>query len=266
MPSTLSNAREPRPDIADSLAEAIFSGAYASGDTIPREVDLCERFGVSRSTVRSALQKLVNAGLVVRISGQGTRVRELSAWHLLDPQVSAWMARYAQPNPMLTREVFAFRLAAEPFVAGLAAEAATAVDLMSIESAFDGMIATLESPDLVSQGMTHDDYDVAFHEAIFAASHNLIWAQISHVLKPAIAMLVTRSNRSAGVLNDSMARHRRMLEAIRLRQPEAAATAAVSVLERTAIDLGLQDLMQRQRTLAFIGDTSLSSPELGRDS
>ncbi|WP_110668604.1 FadR/GntR family transcriptional regulator [Salinicola halophilus] len=266
MPSALSTPREPRLDIADTLAEAIFSGAYASGDTIPREVDLCARFGVSRSTVRSALQRLVNAGLVVRISGQGTRVRELAAWHLLDPQVSAWMARYAQPNPALTREVFAFRLAAEPYVAGLAAEQATAADLASIESAFDGMLATLESPDLVWQGMSHDDYDVAFHEAIFAASHNLIWAQISHVLKPAISMLVTRSNRSAGVLNDSMTRHRRMLEAIRLRQPAAASAAALAVLERTATDLGLQELMQHRRALAFAGDTSSSSPELGRDS
>lgn len=266
MPTDPAVTREPRVDIAEVLAEDIFGGVYASHETIPREVDLCARFGVSRSTVRSALQKLSNAGLVVRVSGQGTRVRELAAWHLLDPQVSAWMARYAQPNPELQRQVFAFRLAVEPFVAGLAAEQATASDLAAIEGAFDGMLHTLESPDFVWEAMTHDDYDVAFHEAIFAASHNLIWAQISHVLKPAIAMLVTRSNHSAGALNDSMARHRRMLEAIRLRRPEEAAAAALAVLERTAADLGMQDILRRPRMPATGGDIVTRHSEPGRDS
>jgi DNA-binding FadR family transcriptional regulator len=248
-PSVTDAVGAPRGDIAEALAEAVFSGRYAIGDTIPREVDLCERFGVSRSTVRSALQKLVNAGLLVRVSGQGTRVCELSAWHLLDPQVSAWMAHYAQPNPHLQREVFAFRVGVEPFVASLAATHATASDLLAIENAFEGMLRTLECEDLHWQGQSYNAYDVAFHEAIFAASHNLIWAQISHVLKPAIALIVERSNQSATLhsakdLDDSMARHRRVMEAIRLRQPQEAAEAALSVLKRTGRDLGMEDLVK----------------------
>ncbi|KAA0017565.1 FadR family transcriptional regulator [Salinicola corii] len=246
----------PRPDIAEALAEAVFSGRYAIGAMIPREVDLCERFGVSRSTVRSALQKLVNAGLLVRISGQGTRVCELASWHLLDPQVSVWMARYAQPNPHLQREVFAFRVAAEPFVAALAATHATASDLLAIETAYEGMIRTLERTDLHWQGQSYNAYDVAFHEAIFAASHNLIWAQISHVLKPAIALIVERSNQSATLhsakdLDDSMARHRRVMEAIRLRQPQEAAKAALSVLKRTGRDLGMEDLVENPPSIVM---------------
>ncbi|GAA5174308.1 MULTISPECIES: FadR/GntR family transcriptional regulator [Halomonadaceae] len=241
--------RSPRPDIAEYLAEAIFSGRYAPGEFVPRELDLCEQFGVSRSTVRSALQTLVAAGLLKRISGQGTRVRALQEWHLLDPQVSAWMARFAQPNPRIQREIFAFRVAVEPFVARLAAENATAVDLLAIETAYEGMIRALDDEGLCWQGQTHDEYDVAFHEAVFAASHNLVWAQISHVLKPAIALLVERSNHSADELNDSMERHRRVMEAIRLRQPEQAAQAALVVLDRTGRDLGLEDLTRQLPTL-----------------
>ncbi|MEA3252091.1 MAG: FadR/GntR family transcriptional regulator [Pseudomonadota bacterium] len=241
--------RSPRPDIAEYLAEAIFSGRYPPGEFVPRELDLCEQFGVSRSTVRSALQTLVAAGLLKRISGQGTRVRALQEWHLLDPQVSAWMARFAQPNPRIQREIFAFRVAVEPFVARLAAENATAVDLLAIETAYEGMIRALDDEGLCWQGQTHDEYDVAFHEAVFAASHNLVWAQISHVLKPAIALLVERSNHSADELNDSMERHRRVMEAIRLRQPEQAAQAALVVLDRTGRDLGLEDLTRQLPTL-----------------
>nr|WP_300310464.1 FadR/GntR family transcriptional regulator [Halomonas sp.] len=236
--------RRIRPDIADALAESIFNGDYSPGDFLPREVDLCERFEVSRSTVRSALQTLVATGLITRISGQGSRVQPLEKWHLLDPRVSGWLASYAKPNPAIQREVFSFRAAVEPYVARLAAEHATAVDLLAIETAYEGMIKALENEDRCYAGKTHDEYDVAFHEAIFTASHNLVWAQISHVLKPAIALVVERSNQSAKRLSDSMERHRRVMEAIRLRQPQAAAEAALAVLQRTGQDLGLEGLLR----------------------
>src|ERR687892_892126 len=44
------------------------------GDHLPSEADLCERFSVSRMTVRQALQELTNDGLVERRRGQGTFV------------------------------------------------------------------------------------------------------------------------------------------------------------------------------------------------
>ncbi|MGQ7248044.1 FadR/GntR family transcriptional regulator [Halomonas sp. V046] len=263
--ATSSPVRRPRQDIADVLAEAIFAGDHAPGEFLPREVDLCERFGVSRSTVRSALQTLVATGMITRISGQGSKVRPLEQWHLLDPRVSGWLARFAQPNPVIQREIFAFRVAVEPFVARLAAENATAADLFAIETAYEGMIRALEHDDLRFEGISHDEYDVAFHEAIFNASHNLVWAQISHVLKPAIALLVERSNHSADRLNDSMDRHRRVMEAIRLRQPAEAAEAALAVLDRTGHDLGLEGLLHRLPTIDKTCDSPKDIPNNARE-
>ncbi|MFC3390778.1 FadR/GntR family transcriptional regulator [Aidingimonas halophila] len=233
--------RQPRPDIAEHLAEAIFNGHYEPGDFVPKELDLCENYGVSRSTVRSALQTLVAAGMIKRISGQGSRVTELSEWHLLNPRVSDWMARFARPNPRFQREIFSFRVAVEPFMARLAAENAGAADLLDLETAYHGMVEALNRDDNQYQGISYDEYDIAFHEAIFAATHNVLWSQVSHMLKPAIALLVGTTNQSADELDDSMERHRRLMDAIRLRQPEEAEKAALSVLERTGRDLGMDD-------------------------
>ncbi|MFP4264019.1 MAG: FadR/GntR family transcriptional regulator [Halomonas sp.] len=222
--------------LATTLARAILSGRWASGDAFPREVDLCEHFAVSRNRVRNALAELSSNGLIERTAGRGTVVRPLEEWNLLDPQMSEWMAGLEAPHPQLVREVFAFRLSAEPFIGELAALAATGQDLANIERAFEGMCESATDP---ARRDEHAEHDVAFHDAIYRASHNLVWRQMGRLLRPSIIALIQRSHDQADSLADSLERHRRLLDAIRLRQPEAAREATERVLARTAADLGL---------------------------
>ncbi|MGE4534489.1 FadR/GntR family transcriptional regulator [Halomonas sp.] len=222
--------------LATILAHAILSGRWSSGDLFPRELDLCEHFGVSRNRVRNALAELTSNGLIERTAGRGTVVRPLEEWNLLDPQMSEWMAGLEAPHPQLVREVFAFRLSAEPFISELAALSATDQDLANIERAFEGMCDSAADP---ARREEHSEHDVAFHDAIYRASHNLVWRQMGRLLRPSIIALIQRSHHQADSLADSLARHRQLLDAIRLRQPEAAREATERVLERTAADLGL---------------------------
>jgi GntR family transcriptional regulator len=60
--------------IAENLTEAIKNGTFAPGGRLDNELDLAERLGVSRPTVRQAVQRLVQQGLVVRRRGLGTVV------------------------------------------------------------------------------------------------------------------------------------------------------------------------------------------------
>jgi GntR family transcriptional regulator len=60
--------------ISESLKEAIQSGALAPGERLDNELELAERLGVSRPTVRQAIARLVQQGLVVRRRGLGTVV------------------------------------------------------------------------------------------------------------------------------------------------------------------------------------------------
>lgn len=224
--------------LATVLAHAILSGRWASGEAFPRELDLCVHFAASRNRVRNALAALGGCGLIERTAGRGTLVRDIADWHLLDPQMSEWLAGLEAPHPQLVREVFAFRLDAEPFVSELAALSATAQDLARIETAFDGMCASASDP---ARREEHTEHDVAFHDAIYQASHNLVWRQMGLLLRPSIVALIQRSHHQADSLDDSLARHRRVLEAIRLRQPGAAREATEQVLARTAADLGVDN-------------------------
>ena len=56
------------------LREKITSGAFESGERMPTEIELIEQYGVSRITVRQALQSLSDEGLIERKQGRGTLV------------------------------------------------------------------------------------------------------------------------------------------------------------------------------------------------
>jgi DNA-binding GntR family transcriptional regulator len=60
--------------IAENLKQAIEEGALKPGERLDNELDLAERLGVSRPTVRQAVQRLVEQGLVIRRRGLGTVV------------------------------------------------------------------------------------------------------------------------------------------------------------------------------------------------
>jgi DNA-binding GntR family transcriptional regulator len=63
--------------IADQLRHRIISARLAAGSNLPSESQLREEFGVSRTTIRRALDLLRAEGLVVREPGVGTRVVDL---------------------------------------------------------------------------------------------------------------------------------------------------------------------------------------------
>jgi len=63
--------------LAQALIDDITSGRYAVGSLLPTEHELSAQFAVSRHTVREAIRRLADLGLVTRQPGVGTRVRAL---------------------------------------------------------------------------------------------------------------------------------------------------------------------------------------------
>ncbi|MBV5265825.1 FadR/GntR family transcriptional regulator [Pinisolibacter aquiterrae] len=242
--------------VAERLAADLFSGRVKPGDFLPKEVELTETFGVSRASIRAGLQILVALGIVRRFAGQGTVVAEYCDWNMLDPQVTRWLVDHADPNIDFLTEILEFRYAAEPYISAIAAERASARDLMAMEEAHKAMAAAVDPLDgQVADQDVFDDADVAFHAAIYRATHNIVWAQLSHILSPAIRLVIRRTNATADELRDTLERHRLLMECIRLRRPREAFDAAIHVMNRTAVDLGssgrqthrdLIDLMRRQ--------------------
>ena len=77
LPEVVVNRSSPVPlyfQVAEQIEGAIHDGALAAGDRIANEVALADQLGLSRPTVRKAIQTLVDKGLLVRKRGVGTQV------------------------------------------------------------------------------------------------------------------------------------------------------------------------------------------------
>lgn len=65
--------------VAGELRGEILSGKFAARDQFPTESELCQRYGVSRFTIREALRRLQSEGLIARKRGSGTVVQPAAA-------------------------------------------------------------------------------------------------------------------------------------------------------------------------------------------
>ena len=76
-----SSATSLHSQLADQIREMIYSRELISGEKILSEHELMNRFGISRGTVRHAIETLVNEGLLLRVHGKGTYVAEEGLSH-----------------------------------------------------------------------------------------------------------------------------------------------------------------------------------------
>lgn len=133
--------------LRERIEEEIATGQLAPGTHLD-EVELTQRFGMSRTPVREALNLLAGEGLVEIRPRRGAVV--------------------AQATPQRIVEMFEVMAELEAMCARLAARRLSAADLQRLEAAH-------ESCRSAAAGLDSDAYfyaNEAFHEALYRASHN----------------------------------------------------------------------------------------------
>lgn len=226
--------RRPRvtPEVIRALAGEIFSGRYPPGTALPIESELCLTYGVSRTVIREVVKMLSAKGLVVSRPRIGTIVCEPDNWSMLDPQVIEWHGP-ALFDRNLLEAVLETRRALEPLAASLAAERASLREIADLDAAWQRMAVATTDVDLFSLA------DVEFHRVLYRASHNPVLRQIGVLIDAALKYSFETSNKSVFDRTEALKRHGAVVEALRLRDSKAAATAASSLIEQAAHDLKL---------------------------
>lgn len=212
------------------LGRRIVGGEYPPGATLPNEPDLVAKFGISRTVIREAMKCLAGKGLVEIKTRVGTRVRDRSAWHHTDTDVMVW---YYETGPSLEfmRSIKDLRRVLEPEASARAASRATPEDIARIASAYQAMVDTVDDPD------DNSDADLVFHEAVYAATGNIVYAQLIDILAVAIY-----ANRALATPPDaegkkaSLEVHKAILDAIAAHDSAAAVAASNRMLDSWLVE------------------------------
>ena len=156
-----------RSNITDQIVqyfkEKIVSGEWKVGEKIPSENQLTETLGVSRASIRTAIQQLVGIGVLESRHGKGT--------FLLDDEVDeggAGDGKITAQDCKDTQKVLEFRRIVEPEACYLATENATDELIDQLQKALDEMAGNKENQKAFIAA------DLRFHELICNASENLL--------------------------------------------------------------------------------------------
>ncbi len=202
-------------DIAYSaIKEAILTLKLEPGMLLV-ESELAHQLGISKTPVRDALQELEREGFVTRVLFKGTYVTEVTVEDIT--------------------EVFQLRSVLEGLAAHLAAPHFAPEELDRIEGYLTAAEAALAVGDLTlcsQQGQR-------IHEAIIDQADSQRLAQIIHNLDDHVQRFRLLSDRIGGRLDKSVVEHRRVLDALRRRDPAAAEQAMRDHLSSVLQDLSI---------------------------
>ena len=209
-------------ELLDVIGGAIVSGDFPTGETLPTEAVMSERYCVSRTVTREAIKMLTAKGMVRSWTRRGTIVQQEPQWNLLDPDVLAWILDRRASIPIL-KDFLNMRLAIEPAAASMAAE--IAADTTEIETA-------LELMKQADEGLGDPLHaDSAFHAAVLRSSGNRFFAQMAPLVDTALRMSIRLTNKIKGVRNASVEDHESILVAIRNGRKEKAYRDTKAMIE-----------------------------------
>jgi GntR family galactonate operon transcriptional repressor len=216
--------------VVQTLGVAIVSGIHRPGEALPTEEQLSADFGVGRSAVREGIRVLTGKGLVKAMTRRGTIVQDPSRWHLLDPDVLGWKYQ-ATTTPADVDDLTGLRLVLEPAAARMAALSQAESVMDPIEEAFERMKASTDDTEAFIAA------DLDFHAGIVAATNNQLLIHLNAMMAVALAahrhVHTTSKSRHKRTLPD----HRKVMEAIREHEPDAAEAQLREIVERAHQDV-----------------------------
>lgn len=211
--------------IVDQIKVLIRAGKLQPGDRLPSERELCQRFNVSRVTVREALRVLETNGLLtIRVGSHGGAF-------LTSPsaeRLGLGLADLISLAPVTAHNVTEARFIVELGTLPLAVERATEEDI----AALFAMVEQAEQA--VKAGQYNVELSAAFHTRIAQCTHNPAIEMLMQSFHGPMRMSLEESHISAPMGKQGVAEHRRLAEAIEARDLEAARTVMTEHLGRTA--------------------------------
>lgn len=239
------------PRLADAVVEQIekliVHGVLRPGDRLPAERDLAEQLGVSRPSLREALETLETRGIIVTRRGSGAHVADVVGSAIADP-----LADLLTSHPDSVFDYLRFRAVLESDAAARAAERATEPDREHLRL----IITAMQEAHEEASPLRESEIDLEFHMAIFEAAGNVV---ALHVMRSIMRLLrrgiiYSRDHLYAlpGVRDELLRQHLAIANAILEGRVEDARSAAHAHIDFIEAHLNEAELVRSRAELASL--------------
>ena len=199
--------------VFEQLKQMIAEGEWKPGDRLPSETDLADQFGISRVTVRQALQRLSALGLIETRLGEGSFVRKAEIEETLDQLIPTVYLSHDS-----IEQVFEFREIIETASARLAAKRAEPDDIRELRNAHKRCEEAAQKDDQNA----FSEADLAFHFRIGEISRNPMIIRTNQILQETLRATMSEVISRMGY-EHALHYHEQIIDAIEAHDETAAA-------------------------------------------
>lgn len=156
-----------------NLVDFFIKKEYQPGDTIPKETELANAMGVSRTVVRESLTRLKTLGIIEAIKHKGTIIKS--------PDLSVLLAKSMIPRMLdnsTLKDIFELRLVIEIGMADLIFQHVTPEDIADLERIIN------KEPEKSDNVLFDIDHEIRFHGKLYEITKNQTLKKFQQILLP----------------------------------------------------------------------------------
>lgn len=186
---------------AEQISQLIVKRRLTSEDKLPSEFELAELLHVGRGTIREGVKLLVARNVLEIRRGKGTYIAP-NPGEISDPLGFAYYPDQFQ----LALDLAEIRVRTEPWVAGMAAEHATAEDIRHLRES-----CSVVEQDILNE-RDHSRNDVLFHVSIAKCTQNMVVPKLIPIIAYTVSLFVSLTE--SRLRMETLVDHREIVEAI----------------------------------------------------
>ena len=207
--------------VFETLYKMIVSGQFKRGQKLPSQEELARQFGVSRNTLREAMNKLYAMGLLSSHQGIGTVVESPNPEGYLSALSSQFLL-----DALSVREFVEARICIERTSVRLAVARAAKQDIQRLSGILDRQKLAFENSDAAEFARQ----DAAFHMGLTQLSGNRVLMKFLQTIQDMLHRFIGEVVQLPGAVSDAMQFHRRVTAAIAAKDAELAEREIVAHL------------------------------------
>lgn len=156
-----------------NLIDFFIKKEYKPGDTIPKEIELANAMGVSRTVIRESLTRLKTLGIIEAVKHKGTIIKS--------PDLSALLAKSMIPRMLdnsTLKDIFELRLVIEIGMADLIFQHINQKDITELENIIN------KEPEKSDDVLFDIEHEIKFHSKLYEIAKNETLKKFQQILLP----------------------------------------------------------------------------------